>query len=97
MSFKSILAIIVVIGLLSVGQTSGQQVSKPNKAESNTKSAQKKLTPEQKLKRIETEFQAELDKLQLEFRQAKTKDQRQAIEDRQPLPVGELPDGLDIF
>jgi len=103
MTFKSILAL--GIGLLIVGPTSGQGVSNPSaegksaegKSAERTESARKELTPQQQLKRIETEFQAALDKLQQEFRQAETKDQRQEIEDKyQELQRAKVAESLEL-
>ena len=70
------------VGLLSVGQISGQHVSKSKPEGAKTESPQEELTPQRQLKRIETEFQAELNKLQQEYRQVETKNQREEIESR---------------
>lgn len=80
MTFKSISPIIVAAALFSAIQTSGQDVSKSKPEVPKNETSRKERTPRQQLKRIESEFQAELDNLQQAYRRAETNAQRQEIQ-----------------
>lgn len=80
MTFKSILPMMFAATLFTVGQISGQNVSKSNREGPKKGTARKEPTPQQQLKRIEIGFRAEFEKLQQAYRQAESNIQRQEIQ-----------------
>lgn len=80
MTLKSIAVLTAAVTCLFVCQTNGQETPTPDGAGSQQEAARAELAAQEQLKRIETEFRAELDKLQAAYRQADSVTARQEIE-----------------